>query len=210
MSNKKLVCGVGTNDTDYVVTIKETVGYVDGKIKQKQVWICPFYQTWRNMLERGYSSKLKEKQPTYRDCLVNEEWHLFSNFKNWMQDQKWQDKDGNKLQLDKDILFEGNKEYSKEKCIFVPMHINMFLTDRVNDRGEWPLGVVWDKNACKFQARCKNGKGKQIYLGLYSDPQEAHLAWKEYKHKLALQYAEELEKEGYDVRLVEALKIRYL
>ena len=32
---KKLVCGVGINDADYVVRKDETVGYVNGKQKRK-------------------------------------------------------------------------------------------------------------------------------------------------------------------------------
>lgn len=205
MIKKRLVCGVGTNDANYNVKKFETVGYVDGKIKQKQIWVCPFYSTWKSMLVRGQSCKYKEKNPTYKDCFVNEEWYLFSNFKSWMQEQKWENS-----QLDKDILFEGNKEYSKEKCIFVPRHINMFLTDHGAVRGEWPLGVSWAKHADKFKAYCNNGKGKQIHMGYFTDPNEAHSAWKTYKHNLALQYADELEKEGYDSRLIEALKVRYL
>lgn len=205
MMNKKLVCGVGINDADYIVTIKETIGYVDGKLKRKLVWICPFYRTWKSMIQRGYSSKFKETNPTYKDCYVTEEWYLFSNFKQWMEQQKWENN-----QLDKDILFEDNKEYSKDTCIFVPQHINLFLVDGGAVRGEWPLGVDWNKNACKFQARCRNGKGQQIYLGLFNDQNEAHLVWKSYKHELAIKYADELEAEGYDSRLVEALKVRYL
>jgi len=207
MKKNKLVHGVGITDVDYVVHKFETIGYVDGKRKQKLIW---FYLTWQHMLQRGYSSKYKEKRPTYKDCFVNKEWHLFSNFKSWMQEQKLEDKEGNKLQLDKDILFEGNKEYSKEKCIFVPRYINTFITDRGAERGEWPIGVCWYKASGKFQALCNNGKGKQIHLGYFNDPQEAHLTWKTCKHKLALQYADELAKEGYDSRLVEALKVRYL
>ena len=61
MGNKRLVCGVGVMDADYVVEVKETVGYVNGKRKQKLVWKCPFYQTWKSMLVRGYSNKFKEK-----------------------------------------------------------------------------------------------------------------------------------------------------
>lgn len=209
MTSKNLVYGVGVNDADYVVQQFKYLGCVNGKQKQKLAWICPFYLTWKHILERGYSSKYKEKYPTYKDVFVNEEWHLFSSFKGWMEQQRWQDEDGNKLQLDKDILFEWNKEYSKEKCIFIPQYINSFLLDRVNDRGEWPLGVYWHKASGKFTAQCSNGVGKSIHLGLFNNPQEAHLAWKEYKHKLALQYAGELEKEGYDQRLIEALKMRF-
>ena len=34
----RLVYGVGINDADYVVTRWKTLGYVDGKQKQKLVW----------------------------------------------------------------------------------------------------------------------------------------------------------------------------
>lgn len=206
----KLVHGVGINDADEIVQIRETVGYVDGKQKQKLIWICPFYSTWMDMLKRGYSSKYKEKHPTYQDVFVNEEWHLFSSFKSWMEKQKWQDKEGNKLQLDKDILFEGNNEYSKDKCIFVPRHINSFLLDCGAKRGEWPIGVSWHKASGKFMSYCSKGRGSLIHLGLFNNPQEAHIAWKTYKHKLALEYANKLEVEGYDSRLIEALRMRYV
>lgn len=207
----KMVCGVGTNDADYNVQIFEHLGYVDGKIKQKLIWFCPLYQTWKSMLTRGYSSKYKEKHPTYQDVFVNEEWHLFSNFRNWMQEQKWQDREGKKLHLDKDILVEGNKEYSKDKCVFVPNYINKFLLEGGATRvGEWPMGVCWHKASNKFYAQCNNSGKSRIYLGLFNDPNDAHIAWKTYKHKLALQYALELEAEGYDSRVVQALKMRYM
>ena len=43
MKPKKLIYGVGTNDADYVVRRLETIGYVDGKQKQKLIWFCPYY-----------------------------------------------------------------------------------------------------------------------------------------------------------------------
>lgn len=47
MKIRKLVCGVGINDADYVVKKQETIGYVNGKRKQKLIWVCPFYQDSR-------------------------------------------------------------------------------------------------------------------------------------------------------------------
>lgn len=199
-----LIYGVGINDVDYVVQQFEFFGYIGGKQQRKLIWMCPFYSTWKDMLTRGYSSK-------YKDCFVNEEWHLLSNFKSWMEQQKWKDRDGsNKLQLDKDILVQGNKEYSKDKCIFVPQYINLFLLDSRAKRGGWPLGVCWHKRDEKFRAQGSDGKGRRIDLGSFTDPNEAHIAWKSHKHSLALQYADELEQEGYDSRLIEALRVRYL
>lgn len=211
MKIRGLTYSVGINDADYVVQKHEVVSNINGLKKRKQIWACPFYLTWYNMLKRGYSEDYKNSRPTYQDVFVNEEWHRFSNFKRWMEQQKWQDKEGNKLQLDKDILVENNYEYSKENCVFVPGYINNFLLDRGNDRGEWPIGVYWNKKHNKFVAQCFTlSKSKRTIIGYFNDPQEAHLAWKECKHYQALQYANELEFEGYDQRLIQALRTRYL
>lgn len=53
------VCGVGICDKD---TDKEV------------------YKRWIGMLKRCYSEKELIKCPTYIDCSVCEEWHLYSNF----------------------------------------------------------------------------------------------------------------------------------
>ena len=109
---KRLVYGVGINDADYVVQKWETIGYVNGKQKQKLIWICPYYSAWKSMLKRCYSSKYQDKRPTYKGCSVSDEWLTFSVFKVWMEKQDWEGK-----QLDKDLLFEGNKIYSADTCV---------------------------------------------------------------------------------------------
>lgn len=199
---RKLVRGVGVIDADYVVH-KFEVDYSgrkpSGGYKQKLVWVCPFYQTWRNMLERCYSEKLQEKYPTYKGCSVDKEWLVFINFKSWMEKQ---DYEGN--QLDKDILLQGNKFYSPDTCVFVSCAVNMFVIDRGNDRGEWPIGVYWNKSKGKFRARVAiNGKLK--HLGLFTCPQEAHKAWLAAKLELAYTLAAE----QTDSRVAEALINRY-
>lgn len=200
----KLVCGVGVNDADYVVQRWETTGYVNGKLKRKQVWICPFYQTWRSMLERCFSEKRKAKYPTYNDVTCCKEWLTFSNFKRWMETQSWEGK-----QLDKDIIVPNNKLYSPETCAFVSRITNMFVVASDASRGEHPLGVCWDKEARRFQAQCQNPftkkKSGNEYLGRFNCPYEAHEAWRKRKHELA-QLVAELET---DPRVVEALKRRY-
>ena len=84
MKTRKLVYGVGINDSNYVVRRFETIGYVNGKQKQKLIWVCPYYQTWTNMLNRCYSIKYQERNKTYIGCSVSEEWKTFSNFRSWM------------------------------------------------------------------------------------------------------------------------------
>ena len=200
MKPKKLVYGVGVNDSNYVTQKFETI-IVEGKQKRKRVWICPYYKTWSNMLRRCYSIKTQNNRPTYIGCRVTEEWKTFSNFKVWMMTQDWK---GN--QLDKDILFEGNKVYNPETCVFVTPMVNTFTTDRGNDRGEFLIGVYCHKPTERFQARCSNPfTKKQEYLGYFTCEQEAHEAWLTRK----LELAHELAAIQTDQRVAEALIERY-
>jgi hypothetical protein len=189
------VCGAATNDADYRTQVK-----VDGKI----VWACPYYTKWKDMIKRCYSPILQKKLPTYIGCSVCDEWLLFSSFKKWMEAQSWEGKD-----LDKDLLFIGNKIYSPETCIFIDHTVNMFTTDSGKTRGEWPLGVYFHKPNGKFQAYCNNPFTlKQEKLGYFTCPEEAHLAWKTHKHELACQLSDS--DLVNDPRVAEALRVRYL
>lgn len=200
MKTRKLVYGVGINDADYVVRKNETIE-VNGKQKQKMVWICPFYQAWENMLKRCYSAKYQETRPTYKGCSVSDDWLRFSNFKSWMEAQNWEGK-----QLDKDLLFEGNKIYSAETCVFVTQAVNKFTIDSGASRGEWLIGVYWVKGSGKFKTSCRNPFTKKLeYLGLFTSELEAHKAW--LKRKLEL--ARLLAAEQTDERVAKALIERY-
>lgn len=187
----KLVSGVGINDAAY-----PTSPIVEGK----RVY-CPFYIVWTSMLKRCYSESSHRSRPNYKDCTVCEEWKLFSTFKTWMETQDWQGK-----QLDKDLLVEGNKLYSPTTCLFVPKEVNQFLNTRSNDRGNYPIGVSWiDSNGKNYAANCHEiGKGTK-YLGAFSTPEEAHLAYKSYKQKLATDLASRQD----DPRVASALVSRY-
>lgn len=200
MKPRKLVCGVGINDAEYVVKREEN-GYVDGKRKRKLVWMCPYYRVWQNMLERCYSEKYQERQPTYKGCSVSDEWHTFSNFRSWMETQNFEG-----LQIDKDLLIVGNKVYGPHTCMFVTSMVNNFALDRGAARGEWLIGVAWYKPTGKFRANCRNPfTRKQENLGYFTCEQEAHEAWRKRKHELAL----ELAAIQADERVAKALINRY-
>ena len=187
----KLVCGVGINDADY-----EVQPVVNGKRVQ-----CPFYRTWISMLRRCYSAVEQARYPTYIGCSVCDEWLTFTNFKRWMENQDWEGK-----QLDKDLLVEGNKVHSPENCVFVDNVTNSFMLANDASRGEWPIGVHFDKGKGKFRVQCRNPfSKKQERLGRFTCPQEAHKAWLERKHELACQLAD-LQS---DVRVAQALRLRY-
>lgn len=195
---KRLVQGVGVNDADYKVSLYR---YVDGKQKQQCVWRCHFYRTWCHMLERGYSAALKAKYPTYEGAYSCDEWHLFSGFKGWMEQQPWE---GN--ELDKDLLFPGNKVYSPETCVFVSGTVNKFITDSGSSRGQYMIGVSWCNLTSKFKVQCCNPFTKSgEYLGLFDTEIEGHEVWLRRK----LQLAHELASIQTDTRVADALIHRY-
>mgnify|MGYP007057199411 CR=1 FL=1 len=198
-SKNNLVYEVGINDANYNVTLSEKV---DGK--WEIIYQCPYYRTWTHMLERCYSDKYHERKPTYRECTVCEEWLTFSNFRKWMEQQDWENN-----QLDKDLLWFGNKEYNPNNCVFIPQIVNSFLTDRGNGRGEYPIGVSFHKKTRKFRAMCCNPFTKrQEHLGLFNGTDQAHSAWKERKHALACQLADS--EYVTDERVAHALRTRFL
>ena len=201
---KKLVYGVGINDADYITQIFEDCKfgrYACGRYKRIMVWACPYYLRWRHMLTRCYSKKYHAKD-NYKVCYVCEEWLTFSNFKAWMETQEWEG-----LQMDKDILFLGNKVYSPETCVFISGMTNSFVLESDKARGEWPLGVSFKKASGRFQSSCNNPfTGKMEYLGVFATPEEAHKAWLRRKLELAYQLA----KTQTNPLVAEALINRYL
>lgn len=189
---KKLVFGIGLNDADYFIRPR------DG---EKQP-ICQFYLKWYNMMQRCYGNKYQAKYPTYIGCKVCDEWLTFSKFKAWMEKQDWQSKE-----LDKDLLVKGNKVYSPDTCVFVDGATNRFTLDGGATRGEWPLGVCFDKERGRFLSLCNNPfTGKQENLGRFTCQDQAHQAWKKRKHELALQLANL----QTDSRVAKSLRSMYL
>ena len=118
-----------------------------------------------------------------------------------MEKQDWEG-----LQLDKDLLVEGNKTYSEDTCVFVSPMVNTFTIDRGADRGKWLIGVHWNKEKGKFQSQCSNPfTGDREHLGYFPCEQQAHEAW--LKRKLEL--AHELAAIQTDPRVAKALVERY-
>jgi hypothetical protein len=66
------------------------------------------YMYWEAMLRRCYSDKYHQRQPSYKDCRVCNEWHCFQNFAEWFNNN-WYEVEGQRMHIDKDILVKGNK-----------------------------------------------------------------------------------------------------
>lgn len=185
---RRLIHGVGINDATYLTT------YVDENGKEFR---CPYYSRWRSLIQRIVCPKLHEKYPTYKDCTIEPTWLIFSNFKSWMQRQEWEGKT-----LDKDLLFQHNKHYGPNTCIFLPQALNKLLCLRNNARGEYPLGVsVFASQGkkyitayCSFYAKTKN-------LGYFKTIEEAAQAYKSAK----LNYIKELADQETNIKIKEAL-----
>ena len=160
------------------------VGYLgEGKYK---VWEngknSDKYNIWYNALRRCYDPKYQEREPTYKGCRVEDYLLNFQHMGEWL-DENYYEIPGEIMCLDKDILYKGNKVYSRDTCIFVPKRINNLFVKRDNRRGDNPIGVS-DLPSGNYQVQCKNGYGKYIYLGTYSTKEEAFQVYKEYKENL--------------------------
>lgn len=175
MQHRKIF-GIGINDADYVVQIKQTVtGQGENRVR-REIWICPFYRKWKAMMNRCYGTRSKG----YEKCTVCEDWLLFSNFKRWMETQDWEGQD-----LDKDLFSDGSSMYSPNTCTFIPEAVNAFMAgDKAVEGRELPVGVHWCKREGKFVAQIKF-LGKRKFLGYFSSPAEAEEAYRQKKWEAA-------------------------
>lgn len=183
LSRRKLIYGVGINDSPYKINLK-----VDGKTKQD-----PIYLKWIKILQHCYDEKYQEKYPSSIGYSVTTEWLTFSNFKKWMlQQENWQESI-----VDKDLKIKGNKTYCADTCLMLPRKLNGFITSSIlkaNKKSGLPTGVTPNKN--KFQAKAINpfNPDSSSHIGLYPSIEEASRAYQirknEHIRQMAIEYPE--------------------
>ena len=182
------VYGVGIVGTKYLASVK-------GVITKE-------YVLWQSMLQRCYSDTYKKKRPTYEGCEVSENFKYYEYFYEWCHKQiGFDNKD---WQLDKDLLIKGNKVYSESTCVFIPKNINLLLVKREPSRGEYLIGVCWDKRGKAFKAQVNKNKGGSEHLGYFKTELEAFRAYKKAKESFIKEQAEKW-KGKIDERAYEAL-----
>lgn len=80
------------------------------------------YDLWRHMIMRTIPD-FWEKFPTYQGTTVSEEWRNFMTFYEDIKTldgyEMWKDGHGKRIMLDKDVLGNGQKIYSKDTCCFI-------------------------------------------------------------------------------------------
>jgi hypothetical protein len=191
-NSNKLVWGIGIKGNLYQTT-------ENGKK-------LPVYVLWSNMLKRC-TQKYRSKHPTYIGVTCSENFKSYSFFYEWCQEQTGFnsiDGHGKSLCLDKDILVRGNKLYSEDVCVFVPQRINKLLIKRDACRGDWPVGVFWDKKRGVFKAQSRDGNSKKKHLGYFKTLEESFKAYKTFKEAVIKEVANEY-KDQLDPRAYQAL-----
>ena len=153
------------------------------------------YNHWRKMLQRCYDPYYINKHLTYIDCYVCNEWLNFQNFAEWFYKNYYEIKNS-LMDIDKDILYKGNKIYLPKTCIFVPERINKLFTKNDKVRGEYPIGVTLrsdNKSLCAICSIYINNKHLNKHLGSFplNRPFQAFTVYKNYKESYIKQVADE-------------------
>ena len=191
----KLVCGIGRNDYDENVR-------VNGKPIHS-------YTTWLGMMNRCYSEKVQEKQHTYRGCSVCNEWLSFSNFKKWYDENypKHLVDMNIRVELDKDLLVEGNKVYSPETCIFIPKRVNKFLSIKYKKNKSGYVGVTFYTNYDKWVAHINEFNSEKIkHLGYFTDVKDAGKAYQKAREEQCEKAKAWLRELGYEENIIEKIR----
>ena len=160
------------------------------------------YELWKNMLKRCYSDIIKKKQPTYEGCEVSDNFKSYEYFHEWCNEQIGFNNQG--WHLDKDLLIKGNKVYNESTCVFIPAEINSLLVKRESSRGEYLIGVYWNKTNKAFRACVNKNKGASEHLGYFNTEIEAFNAYKVAKESFIKEQANKW-KDKIDERAYEAL-----
>lgn len=186
LSCRDKLFGIGINDANYL-----TSPYIDGKQIR-----CPIYAMWARMFERAYCSKKHAKFPSYIGCTVDERWHSFMSFREWVLAQPhWEG-----LELDKDLLFPGNKVYSPDTCLFVSIAVNAFLTHKKKTGSLTPVGIT-QRPSGKYRVEIQDGNGSRWRSTVIADLDSAINVYNQKK----LEFAQDLASVQTDPRVASAL-----
>lgn len=141
---------------------------------------------WQSIFKRCYTER--KSYDAYNGCIICEEWKSKNNFRKWWIENIYEcDKT---LSLDKDILIKNNKVYSPERCMIVPLRINVMFARKSKVR-DLPIGVRYS-GLNRFSSTLVTKENKNgIHLGNYKTPEEAFNAYKNAKEAYIKQVADE-------------------
>ena len=177
------VCGIG-----YIGDKNIEPPFVNGKITH-----C--YDVWHNMITRCYDAKFVSQNLLYEDCSVDTEWHNFQNFAKWWKSEvlsDFKDSRGRSSAIDKNLMSKERRGnlYSEQTCTLLPEEIKIALITGDFRKYDLPSGV-FSKGNC-FSARISK-YNKSIYIGSFSTPEEASLAYQQEKRNYIKELAKKYE-----------------
>ena len=155
------------------------------------------YLAYKALFCRCYNPVTHKNQPEYTDCTVHEIWHNWQNFADWYESHE---SFGLGYELDKDLLVRGNKVYSPETCVMIPVELNNLISNPAPSKLGFPNGVGKKKGANQYHVRVGGGKNRK-YVGGYYSIEEASAAYVEAKERYvknkALEWANRIEWEAF-------------
>ena len=140
------------------------------------------------MLERCYGNKELE---AYKYCIVSEEFHNASYFKDWYNKQVGAHRED--YHIDKDILSSDCKIYAEDTCVLVPQEVNSFFVKHNNKKvkSNLPTGVMYNpKHTSRPFTAMYKGHGGEKHMSYHDNEWSAFLAYKQAKENRAKELAE--------------------
>ena len=141
------------------------------------------YTAWRCMLERCYGTKELE---AYKYCIVSEEFHNASYFKDWYNKQVGAHRED--FHLDKDILSGDCKVYAEDTCVLVPQEVNSLFVKHNNKKvkSNLPTGVRYNpKHTSRPFTAMYSGHGGEKHMSYHDNEWSAFIAYKQAKENRA-------------------------
>ena len=138
------------------------------------------YSKWANMMQRCYDEETHKQKPYYAPCNAEIEWLNFSNYREWHKENMMGDR---KVDLDKDVLIQGNNVYGSETCTLIPHFTNTIFEERGAD-----TNIVLNNDTGKYDVTM-SVLGKREEVGTFDTEKEAKQGFIEYKQDYIRNYA---------------------
>ena len=168
----------------------------------------PAYKIYEGIYARCYGGSSLYVNQCYDDAFMCDEWKNSRDaFAEWYS-ANYYECDGERMAVDKDLLWRGNKEYAPDKCCILPETINSALASATKRRNHYSkkvyaIGVDYDKAKNKFLARITPfGYDKTVKLHYWDTEEEAFQEYKLLKESdiriLALRYIDKIPDRIFD------------
>lgn len=138
------------------------------------------YSKWANMMQRCYDEETHKLKPYYALCTAEIEWLNFSNYREWHKENMMGDR---KVDLDKDVLIQGNTVYGSETCTLIPHFTNTIFEERGTD-----TNIVLNNVTGKYDVTMSI-LGKKEDVGTFDTEEEAKQGYIYYKQDYIKNFA---------------------